>query len=1023
MRQLKAAAVGTILSIFCTFILLTTAYARADQPAPRPFDISPQSLASALSEFARQSQQEILFAPEVVAQKLSSGVRGTMQPLAALKLLLKDSGLAFTTTPNGAILVGTPPGSAANPLSSGGERATGEQSTKDDQKAKGSFWDRFRVAQVDQRKASSDSSVEKQDEQVSRKKPEQLEEVVVTGSRIPLVAGQKQVQPVRSYTREDIARSGQTTMGEFLNTLPDVSNFADGSLRLGFAGMQTVQLHGLPVGTTLTLLDGRRLETNILGLFDLSNIPVSAVERIEILPVGASAIYGADALAGAVNTVLRKDFNGFEANATVEHAVGVTDASGSLAWGRRWERGSLSLIADYQERGELLGTQREPTSLTHFPANFPAFALGNDTCAPGNVYSLDPSSNLPGLSSPEAGIPAGITGVPTQQQFAATAGKLNVCNATRYHDITPQSQRGGALLSAHFQVAESVDFFAEFLFSHRYLWNQVGPQIQVSQSFFGTVAADNPYNPFGQAVNVSFVYPGAGQQEAQSTSLIRPMIGVRGAVFSDWHYEATAYLSRDRMHDVDVPTDFQKVSNALLSSDPATALNPFTSGAPGTPQLLSSLLQDPAAGFTDFLYDDRVVNVQGILRGPVLHLPAGALEAVIGSEYSQDKQDTIVNGAPPLFLHRNSYAIFSEARIPLLAVGGGQPQHGERLTLTLAGRYDHSSDFGGKATWQSGLLWRATETLSLTGSYGQSYRAPQLSEISGPQATFTDSFIGGIDPFRGNEPVVYPLTIVAGPNFNLRPETGNSSTLTLAYSSEAKHGLRASLSWYDLKISNYIGIQNTQAILDHPELFPGAVIRAPATPADQQKGFLGLITQFDSTFYNFGDLHVDGFDADVSYAIDTPLGQFTPSLAIANIYKWQSALLPDTPAIDAVSQATFFGVGWAPRWKGTAALAWKRGPLTMNVAGRYLGRYRDYQEIIPNSNELGNSWIIDASARYEAGRGLAGRAPWLAGSYVALGAVNLFNKTPPFSFTPSWYDIKEYDIRGRFLHLNVGVRF
>src|SRR6266853_2791800 len=143
MRQLKAAAVGAVLSIFCTFILLTAAYARADEPAPRPFDIGPQSLAAALSEFARQSHEEILFAPDVVAQKLSSGVRGTMQPLAALRLLLKDSGLAFTTTPNGAILVGAP-GSAANPLSSGEERSRGEESSKDDQKAKGSFWDRFR---------------------------------------------------------------------------------------------------------------------------------------------------------------------------------------------------------------------------------------------------------------------------------------------------------------------------------------------------------------------------------------------------------------------------------------------------------------------------------------------------------------------------------------------------------------------------------------------------------------------------------------------------------------------------------------------------------------------------------------------------------------------------------------------------------------------------------------------------------------------------------------------------------------
>jgi len=90
--------------------------------------------------------------------------------------------------------------------------------------------------------------------------------------------------------------------------------------------MQTVQLHGLPVGTTLTLLDGRRLQTNVQGFFDLSNIPLAAVERVEILPVGASAIYGADGLGGAVNTILRKNFNGFEVNATLEHASGVNDS-------------------------------------------------------------------------------------------------------------------------------------------------------------------------------------------------------------------------------------------------------------------------------------------------------------------------------------------------------------------------------------------------------------------------------------------------------------------------------------------------------------------------------------------------------------------------------------------------------------------------------------------------------------------------------------------------------------------------
>jgi iron complex outermembrane receptor protein len=903
----------------------------------------------------------------------------------------------------------------ADPPDDLSQRSNTGQATKEGKKDSS---DGFRVAQVDQGQTSSPSTVEKLDEKSSeKKKGEQLQEVVVTGSRIPLAAGQQSVQPVRSYTREDIDNSGQSTMGEFLNTLPDVSTSTASSQQLGIAGMQTVQLHGLPIGTTLTLLNGRRLEASSFGFFDLSNIPLSAVERIEILPVGASAIYGADALAGAVNMILRKNFSGFEANATLDHAPGVNDPGVNLAWGKSGERGSVSLIVSYEAHGELLGTQREPRSDTNFPANFPAVALSNDTCAPGNVYSVD-GSNLPGLSSPHAGIPAGISGVPTIAQFAATAGKLNVCNAGRYVDITPESHREGTLLSAHYEFAESADLFTETLFSHKTLRYQVQPQVSAFASFGGTVAAANPYNPFGVDVNVSFVYPGSGLQEVQSTSLFRPAIGVRGAVFSDWHYEVTATLSRDRLHDDFSFDNFGAISAALTSSDPTTALNPFTSGAPGTPQLLQSLL-----GTEGYILDDQLLGGQGILRGSLLDLPAGALQTVIGGEYSHEKQDTTItnSGIPSMFLHRTSYAAFSEARIPLLAAGD-EPRRGERVTLTLAGRYDHSSDYGAKATWQGALLWRALDSLSLTGSYGTSYQAPQLNEISGPQSTsFSPPLV--FDPFRGNELVAYNVTGVFGPNFNLKPETGASSSLRVAYSGDAPSGLRASLTWYDLKISNYIGTPIQQVLVDNPNLFPGAVVRAPATPQDQQQGFLGVITQINQTFYNFGDIHVDGFDADVSYAIDTRLGQFTPSVAIANVYKWQAALTPSAPTIDGVSQATIFSVGWSPRWKGTATLAWKNGPLSANVGGRYIGRYLDYQTSIPNTHEIGNSWIFDVNARYEVGRGLVSSAPWLAGSYVAFGVVNVFNKIPPFSLNSYWYDIQEYDVRGRFLHLSAGVRF
>jgi iron complex outermembrane receptor protein len=885
--------------------------------------------------------------------------------------------------------------------------------------------ERFRVAQVAQEQTSTESSVEKQqDKRTSKKKSDQLEEIIVTGSRIPTAAGQ-QVVPVRSYTREDIGNSGQTTIGEFLSTLPDVSMFQNGSLQLGFPGTETVQLHGLPVGTTLTLLDGQPLETSTQGFFDLSSIPVAAVERIEILPVGGSAIYGANALAGAVNTILRKNFSGFELNASLDHAPDVNDPGVNLVWGKTWDRGSVSIIGSYESRGALLGSQREPASSTQFPiniANSTVLALGDDVCAPGNVYSLN-GTNLPGLSSPEAGIPAGITGTPTVQQFVPAAGKLNVCDSLlRFRDITPESRRTGALFSAHYHVADSTELFTDIMVSHRDLRNQPGAQISADQSYGGIVSANNPYNPFGEAVNVSFAYPGTGAQETQSASLIRPTIGVRGPFFTTWQYEASVTLSQDHLHDFQLSTDFQNIADALSSSNPATALNPFTSGAPGSAQLLNSLY-NPALDTLNAAFTNQRLSSQAIFRGPMITLPAGAVQGVVGGEWAEEKQDTVETlGSTSLVqvsLRRMTYAAFGEARVPLLAAS--EP-YSERLALTLAGRYDHSDDFGGKFTSQSGVLWRINDALSLNSSYGLSYEAPELNQVSGSQTTF----IGPLflqDPFRGNQLSDYPVNQVSGPNYKLKPETGNALTLGLSYMSQAIRGLHASLTWYDLNISNYIGTPNPLVILDNPTLFPGAVVRAPSTPQDQQLGYLGVITQFNDTYYNFGDLDVRGLDADLVYALDTPIGQFTPSVAISNIYKWQSAILPGVAPIDAVSQATFIGVGWAPRWKGTAALAWKRGTLSLNVSGRYLGPYRDYRELVANTNEIGNTWIVDATARYEVGQAFGGSHPWLGNAYITLGVVNAFDKLPPFSFSGGWYDFEQYDARGRFLHLNVGVKY
>jgi hypothetical protein len=209
-------------------------------------------------------------------------------------------------------------------------------------------------------------------------------------------------------------------------------------------------------------------------------------------------------------------------------------------------------------------------------------------------------------------------------------------------------------------------------------------------------------------------------------------------------------------------------------------------------------------------------------------------------------------------------------------------------------------------------------------------------------------------------------------------------------------------------------------MIDYPNLFPGGIVRAPPTPQDQQLGLPGQIIEINDLYFNFGDLRVAGFDGDLSYSIDTGPGKLTPSAAIANVFKYQSALAPGLPLVNEVSQANF-DPGFAPRWKGTLALAWKSTHLSSSVMGRYIGRYKDYQEDNPNTNELGNFGVVDCNARYDFGKSPERLLP--KDSYVSLGMINALNKQPQFSYGAIPYDPQEWDYRGRFIYAQAGLRW
>jgi iron complex outermembrane receptor protein len=981
-----------------------------------PTNIPAQGLGPALKTLAKDRGFQVVFRSEVVGNARTQGAAGNLTTPEALTKLLEGTNLQFSYLDENTVTITSRESGAANSPRSD-QTANNPEASSNKEAGKKSSQD-FRLAQVDQGSAGP-SQIEKKKEE--SKKTAGLEEIVVTGTRIPLASGQESAQPVRVYTRDDILKSGRTTMAGFLATLPDMSIAPTESISTTFVAKTPVRMHGLPTGTTLVLLDGQRVDNGYVGYVDVGNIPLSAIERVEVLPVGGSAVYGSDGLGGAINFILRKNFNGLESNVQYGGASGGSDEFNyDLAWGKSWERGSLSFDGNYQTRTELLGRERAVTSTPDYPSGARSF-FATTSCYPGSVYSLN-GQPLPGVGATSAGIPPGIIGTPTAQNFRATAGAPNYCTSSLYGDVLPPAQRVGALASGHYQLLESVDLFAKILYSREQIKIRTGDLIDLSSGAFGgtTLGAANPNNPFGETVGISYTYPGLGRYEQNDQSLFRPLLGLRGSLFGNWRYELTGFFSRD-LENVAPGSGFGEaaITNAFNSSNPSTALNPFTSGAPGTPALLQSLVDGTIVRPERFA--NQANGEQGIVRGPLIGLPSGLLQAVFGVEHGRQKQDAIAEGGNhPVHLTRATYAGFTEVRAPLWA-DHEQPGAEDRLSLTAAGRYDHSDDFGGKTTWQGGIEFRPTSALLLRGGYATSYQAPTLNQLSGGILTY--GIVGGgyRDPLRGNTVINAIPAINSGSNAGLNPETGKSQTLGLTYSSRELPDFKTSLTWYAIKISNYIATPDLQTLINHPELFPGAVVRGPLSPTDLGLGYTGgPISTLNALYYNFGTLDVSGVDLDLGYTIHTLFGQLTPSLAVTHTYKWMSAIKPGSPAVSYLGQANVFGTGFAPRWKGNVGLGWERQPLGVSLTGRYIGRYNDYKDTFApsNSNILGNTWIVDTNIHIDLADVFASRNKWI----LELGAVNVFNRPPQPSYNFAFYDPAEADIRGRFLYARLGIK-
>lgn len=836
-----------------------------------------------------------------------------------------------------------------------------------------------------------------------------LEEIVVTGSRLRL-SDPEGPSPVTVFDRQRIDELGVTSVPDVLRYLPQQPFSRPDHHRAD--GAQFVELRGLGADTTLVLINGRRTVPSASSVqanaFDLNSIPLAAVERVEVLSDSASAVYGADAVGGVVNIILKREIPDPVVDLHYGAAAGGAEEKRvSLSAGHVGEGLRASLILDFLDRDALLGEERDLWRDQDY-RRFGSVDWRSLNSNPGNITSRT-SANLPGLPSRFAAVPEGSTGVGmTPADFEATAGVRNRESLARYDSIVPNIQRASAALFGEFEFKPHYAVFAEALYARRDL-DGLGSPPSVSGT---AVPASNAFNPFGVPVSANFLMEEIGPRHNKfENELLRGVLGMRG-LLGNWDWEVSALATReDSSNWVERSLDPVRVASSLASADPAQALNVFQDGPGGSPDLLASLIAAPTVA--KFASDGMLANA--FLRGSLGSLPAGPVNVVIGGEWRED--DMRYDSALFVESDRRAKAAFAEVNVPLVNASMQWPAV-HSLALRLAGRYDEYSDFGESTNPQYGLTWMPIASLTLRASYGTSFRPPSLFELYAPRSAFP---LEVPDPQRNDE--LTEATVITGGNPALLPVEGKSLTSGFVWTPSSEWRLAA--SWWQIQLDQRVSFVPYQVILAYEPLFADRVVRDPPSPADIASGLPGSLVSVDISRANFGRVETSGVDASASHSFDTSLGQWQVVLGATWVDQYESDNLPDTPPQERVGIANVFGT--ITRWRGNASLLWTQRVWTVGLTGRFTPAYDDATGVdaIPNGRRIPSQTLLDVQFAWDADGDSRFDQSWLKGLRLTLGAVNVLDEEPSFAeiLESIGYDSSQGDLRQRFGYFNVSKRF
>jgi len=881
-----------------------------------------------------------------------------------------------------------------------------------------------------------------QEAQDTQKARADLPTVEITGSAIRRVQAETAL-PVQTISRAEIEKAGVTTAAELMTRVSaNVNGLTDGaSINVGGdqRGFNSANLRGIGTSSTLVLLNGRRMANfaspgDDTGV-DLNNIPAAALERVEVLLDGASALYGTDAIGGVVNFITRKDFQGLALNGyagkTREGGAGKRTA-GIAAGKGDLERDGFNVfaVADFQRTDALSTAQRSfipglqvAQRLGHLLSGYTSPANIRLTSAQrehlqdiGFTIGGRPITNrLINLSVPGCAAPANV-------YLPAGTGGVDACTYNYMGDteLYPKSEKSSLLGRGVLKLGAGHQAYAELALS-RAKTDYTGSAARVTgyldyrrvPQLAGT-GLDQLDDDIPGELELRMRLNEAGQRTSTLTSqAVRLVVGLSGTV-AGWDYDTALNHSVNTVKDED--THGYLLYDQLLAGIADGRINPFgPSGAEGRALIDGIQVHDDvrhARGTMDS-FDFKFSRA-------LMKMADGDLAVAIGGEARRERNvftpsalllsDNINNDAAPeggreTRDSRDIGAVYGEALLPFAR--GWEAQ--------LSARYDHYQQVGGAASPKVGLSYRPSPALLLRGSAGRGFRAPSMTELHRPTVYSSTATLP--DP-------VYCATVENNyadcadnwdtrrySNAGLKPERSRQFSLGAVFA--AGSHVTASLDYWNIKRTDLISEIGDDVILGNLDKYGSLVHR------DED----GLIDYIELRKENRGAQQAKGLDLAVTVrGVDTAFGRFGGRLNGTYVLASKIQNAPGDAFVSNLNRFVTDGV--VQRWRHTLTFDWERGPLSASLSNTWSSGYEDQNTAINiddgsvvAANRVKAYSLWDLSGAYEFNKALK----------LRVGAQNLFDRSPPYSnqayYFLSGYDPSYTDPRGRRFYASLNYAF